>query len=233
MSNSLTLGAYWKPRRESIEECADRLLAFMTAIGECGSNFVHWYHKGRSRNDALRKEIAVRDRDELLALLDKGRHRGDIEKTIIEDLGFSVGIWNGGAPGKEASLSIACGLYWVSPSPNASLSNYVVLNLPEDLGDLADPAKASWLLALTARCWVPDWAGIFSNEAMNSRDWGRQPFVDWMVYIPQRIASVSPPSTVTHLESGGSLIVVQPNPPALKNPEDQERIRRIEQIVRP
>jgi len=72
---------------------------------------------------------------------------------------------------------------------------------------------------------------MFSNEAMNSRDWEQRPFVDWMVYVPRQIANVPTPSTVTPLENGGSLIVVQTTPPTVDNPEDQERIRRIGEIV--
>lgn len=233
MSSRLALGAYWKPRRESIEQCADRLFVFMHALTLCDFAFSQWFKLGHSRRDALKGKVNVQSREELFALLDKGRHRRDIGKAVMEELGFSVSLWNGGEEGKDAGLSVKCGLYWVSPSPNASLSNCVTLDFPEDFGGLTNPANASRVLSVAASCWEPDWAGISSSESRSARDWWKQPFVDWMVYVPRKIASVPPPSTVTHLENGGSLIVVQPNPPVLANPEDQARIRIIEQIVRP
>ena len=100
------------------------------------------------------------------------------------------------------------------------------------MGELIVPTRASRALSLAGTCWEPDWAGLFSHEAMNIRDWQRKPFIDWMVYVPRKIGSVPPPSSVTYLENGGSLIVVQANPPAVDSPEDQERIRRIEDILR-
>jgi hypothetical protein len=231
MSDSLTLGAYWKPRQESIEQCADRLLSFMRGLTESDITFSQWYRLGHSRQDALKRRVDVQSYDEIFTLLDKGRHRRDIGKTVMEDLGFSVGIWNGGEDEKDVGLHIRCGLYWISPNHNVSLGNCVTLGLPKKLGALGDSSKMGRILAITATCWEPDWAGVFSDEAKDARDWKRKPFVDWMVYVPQKIAGVPPPSTVTHLENGGSVIVVQPNPPSVNNPEDQERIQRIERLV--
>lgn len=231
MSNRLTLGAYWKPRRESIEQCADRLLAFMHGLAQCDIAFSQWYKLGRSRKDALKHVIDIRNRDELLKLLNKGRHR-NFYKQVMEDLGFIVGIWNGGKEGKDVSLRVCCGSYWVSPNPNvAGIGNSVTLDFPEQFGELADVAKASRILALTASCWEPDRGEIVSRELKDVGDLQEWRYANWMVYVPRKIASVPPPSTVTHLENGGSLIVVQPNPPAVDNPEDQERIRRVRRVL--
>lgn len=228
MSNRLTLGAYWKPRRETIEQCANRLLGFMQGIAQCDEVFVDWYHLGRSRKDALKRKIDTRSPDELFTLLYKGRHL-NFYKEVIENLGFSIGIWNGGEPGKEVSLHISCGQSAEVPGLRG---NCVVISFPEDLRGLADPARTSRILLLASTCWEPDWAGIFSNEAMSNRDFRVEPFVDWMVYVPNKINSVPPPSSVAYLDNGGSLIVVQPKPPAVDNAEDQERIRRIDEILR-
>ena len=229
--NEFMLGAYWKPRPESIEQCADRLLACMTEIRECDPVFAHWYQTGRSRKDALKHEIDVQNRAEVTALLDKGRNRNFYEEAI-ENLGFGVGIWNGGNPGKEVGLGVHCGMYRISPDPKGGLSNCVTLSFPEDLGELSDSIKVSRILSVVASCWEPDWAGVFSHAAMNTRDWERKPFVDWMVYIPTMIADVPPPSAVTHFPNGGSLIIVQPTPPAVDNAEAQERIRAIDAVIR-
>jgi hypothetical protein len=177
----------------------------------------------------MKREIDVHDRQAILGLLDSARNR-NFHKEVIEDLGFHPCAWNGRESGSEVSLSVTCGLSCEAPGLGG---NNVLLGFPEELGDLADPVKASRVLSVVASCWEPKWAGIFSNKAMNVRDWELKPFVDWMVYVPRRISSVPSPSTVAHIETGGSLIVVQPSPPTVDNPEDQERIRRIEQIVRP
>ena len=229
MISKLTLGAYWDARGESIEQCRDRLYAFMHGLTQCGEVFSRWFVAGRSRRNALEREIDVHDRQAILDLLDSARNR-NFRKEVIEDLGFHPCAWNGRDSDSEVTLSITCGLSCEAPGLGG---NNVVIELPSKLGDLADPVKASRVLAVVARCWEPKWAGIFSSDAMNLRDWEQKPFVDWMVYVPRRISSVPTPSTVAELENGGSLIVVQPSPPAVDKPEDQERIHRIEQIVRP
>jgi immunity protein 52 of polymorphic toxin system len=228
MNNSLVMGAYWQARRESLELCTDRLFKFMARLRDCDEVFANWYHRGGSRKEALKNRIDAKNRQELLALLTTGRNRRDTDKGIIEDLGFRAGMWNGAQPDRAASLDMRCGLF----SKVAGLSNSVVLNFPRELGRLSDSEVVSRLLEAAAVSWDPDWAGIFSNEAMKSRDWEQKPFVDWMVYIPRGIGSVPRPSSLRHLENGGSLIVVQPITPVLGNPEDHKRIREIERVIR-
>jgi hypothetical protein len=227
--SKLKLGAFWKPRRESIEQCADRLQAFMAELVQCDEVFASWYQLGRSRKDALRRKIDVHDRRTLLTLLNKGRNRRDYGGEVIEDLGFRVGLWNGGPEERMVGLSIGCGLYSKVFGLGA---NSVVLGFPEELGALADASKTSRVLAITARCWEPDWAGVFSVKAMQTSDWSGEPVVGWMIYLPRKIERVPTPSTVAQLDKGGSLIIVQPDPPSLDNPEDLERIRRVEEIAR-
>ena len=226
------VGAYWSSRKESIEQCADRLRKFFVALTASDPFLATWLEKGRSRKQALEKTADIREQSYLLGLLDRGRNRRDVGGTVIEELGFRVGLWNGGNGEKAAGLSITCGLYWTSPNPNASLSNCVTLDLPEDLGELKQAERMSGVLAAVAQAWEPDWASVMSREAMNARAFDAKiPFVDWMVYVPRRIDSVLSPSSVVELESG-SLIVVQPDPPAVNSTADQENIRRIENILR-
>ncbi|QDV91613.1 hypothetical protein RAS2_27170 [Phycisphaerae bacterium RAS2] len=165
--SKLELGAFWRPRRESIEQCADRMQAFMEELVQCDEVFASWYQKGWSRKDALRRKVDVHDRGALLTLLNKGRNRRDYGGEVIEDLGFSVGLWNGGPEERTAGLMIRCGLYSKVFGLGA---NSVVLGFPEELGALADASKTSRVLAITARCWEPDWAGVFSVKAMQTSD---------------------------------------------------------------
>ena len=222
------MGAYWAARREPLEICAEKLFNFMVELQNCHEVFAHWFHRGHSRKDALKSKIDTQNRQELLALLAAGQNRRDTDKGIIEDLGFGLGMWNGAEPDMAATLDVRCGLF----SKAAGLTNSLVLNFPRELGRLRDCEVTGKLLAAAATLWEPDWAGIFSNESMKTRDWEQKPFVDWMVYFPRKVTSVPSPSSLTHLENGGSLIVVQSVPPIIENPEDQKRIHGIEQIVR-
>lgn len=236
MSSGFFLGAYWPARKESIEQCADRLRLFFADLATCDPALATWYNLGRSRKKALEKRADVGNLDGLLTLLNKGRHRRDMPRTVIEELGFSVGLWNGREEGKDVGLGITCGLYWVSPTPNASLSNCVTLNLPEDLGELKQVERMTRVLAVVARAWQPEWAGAMSRGAMNLRDFkSKKPFVDWMLYVSKslmpRVPALPKPSTVRAVDGIGSIIVVQDEPPDPTNPEHVRNIQQVESAI--
>jgi hypothetical protein len=232
MLSRFFLGAYWPAREEAIEQCADRLLSFFSKLATSDSALAIWYELGRSRKQALERRANVGDRTYLLKLLDRGRNRRNVDRKVNEELGFRIGLWNGRDEGNDASLGITCGLYWGDGTLGAGICNCVTLDLPEDLGELKQAGRMSGVLAAVVQAWEPDWAGVMSREAMNARAFDAKiPFVDWMVYVPRRIDNVPPPSSVVQLENG-SLIVVQPDPPAVNSAADQENIRRIENILR-
>ncbi len=231
MNSRFFLGAYWPARKESIDQCAGRLLGFFGDLVTCDSALSTWYELGRSREQALEKPADVQNQDYLLKLLDRGRNRRNVERKVIEELGFHISLWNGAGEGKDTGLAVTCGLYWVSPTQNASLSNCVTVDLPEQLGDLGRAEQMKHLLTTVVRAWEPEWAGVMSREAMRTRSFdARRPFVDWMVFVPRSVGLLPPPSSVTDLENG-SLIVVQPEPPSRSAPEDQSNIQRIEELV--
>src|SRR5262245_42303313 len=124
--NRFFLGAYWSPRRESLDQCTDRLLGFLHDLKTCDDTLVHWYQLGSSRAQALKNRVDTSDRVYFLELL-RRRHR----KRGFENLGYSVDLWNGGDDDKAVGLSVTCGLYF------ERLGNHANLNLPDDLGELA------------------------------------------------------------------------------------------------
>ena len=239
-----TLNVRWSVRRESLEECAERLWQFMRGIRECHDLFSQWYEMGESLEDALSRKVDVLSRQELLNLLARGRNRRDSDGGIIEELGHSVGIWNGHEGTKGCNVLAACCRY------GERVGNGVSLDLPEELGGFADPAMASRLLTIAARAWDPDRGGVVSLEELRAASFvrytdeaGREvsrmrklpgPFVDWMVYVSRRlkrIASVPSPSTLIPVDDMGVVIVVEPHPPSRDNSEDMKNIRAIEEIV--
>jgi hypothetical protein len=233
MNSRYFLGAYWPSRRESIVECADRLAKFLSALADCDPDLATWYEQGGARKGASELRARIEDKDYLLDLLDRGRSKRDVGRDVIEELGFRVGLWNGGSGDRESGLSITCGLYWESANPNAGLSNSVVLQLPKSLGTLSEAKNMARVLTVVAEAWEPAWAGVLSRAAMRARNFDPAlPFVDWMAYVPSEIDQVPSPSTVLRLAGLGSIIVVQTTPPSIDNPEELTRIRRIDEILR-
>lgn len=229
MSAGYLLGAYWSARQEALADCAGRLHPFLRDLTKCGGVLSKWYKRGWSRDDALKSEIDVSDMMTSTTLLEEGRNRRDADNEVIPELGFRVGLWNGGTDGLDVGLGVTCGLYYgVSQAGLHSLSNCVTMHFSEGLGDLSDADRMRRLLAAVAQCWKPDWAGIMSNQAMDKRSFTASiPFVDWMTYIPWEIGPVEPPASVTILPNGGSIVVVQPCPPSSDDREAVIRIGRI------
>jgi hypothetical protein len=74
----------------------------------------------------MKNQVAI-ESGIITRLLAAGRNRTDIGRKVIEDLGFSLNLWNG-APNDDraASLSFLCGAYseYVSNTANLSLSTF-------------------------------------------------------------------------------------------------------------
>ena len=228
------LRAYWKPRKETIDSCAERLFRFLTALSECDAVFSRWFKQGMSRRKALQSEIDFKNKTCLLELLDKGRHRNDVGREVMEDLGFSVGMWNGEAPTKAVSLRVSCGSYWNGPAGTGG--NSVVIDLPEECGDLLRNERMESVLVVAAKCWEPDWVRVSLTQLAKVEDVvpGKPlegpKYFDWMLYVNNKLIpnpNVPEPSLVKPVDAIGSLILVQQEPVEADNPIHLQRVKAV------
>lgn len=224
---SFILGAYWDARPDDLRQCTENAGRLFAGLAEIDPLLAHWYERGRSSKDALKRKVDISDARRLEGLLLKGRSQRDIGREIVETLGFRMGVWNGADKDEaEACVDIHCGCY------SERIGNTVIIELPRKSEGLRWVENASALLALVAEIWRPNWAGIMSKKAIEERDFDADlPFVDWMVYVPRPVHAVPSPSRVEDLKSLGSIIVVQPSPPVGNDPEELSRIRRVESIL--
>ncbi len=228
--NRFFLGAYWLARREPIDACADRLVRFLGELVTCDPLVAHWYKLGRSRKQALQNQVDIHNRAILLELLDRGRHWTDSDNRLMEDIGFSVALWNGEVERTSSQLTITCGGY------SEFLVNRVVLRLPIDLGSLARADQMANVVTAATTAWEPDWAGVMSEDAFTTRNWPmHEPFVDWLLYLSQQwlpVVPPLPPHASTRSGASGTLIIVQEHPPDPANHVDIERIRAVDAALR-
>ncbi len=230
--DSFYVGAYWKARKESVAECTDRLSEFLSRLSASHEVYSTWYEKGMKRRNIAQKKVDISDRSRLVGLLVKGRSRADdVKRSIIEDLGFSVSLWNGQPEAKAVSFNVACGIFFSSPH----FANCVVLDLPDALQDFAQSSRVVEVVRLVAECWEPDWGGAISRMSREQRGYSDGgPFVDWIVYLSDAIATVAAvpaPSRVERVGRLGSIVVVQDEPVALGGPAHLDRLARVERAI--
>lgn len=226
--SDLYIGAYWGPRQEPAEQCAERLATCLKELATASDAFVSWYEKGKSRRDALRSPVQPKD---LLKLVKSGCSKRNSDKSVIEDLGFQVGIWNGASEDRSISLSVICGSF----SQNANLRNSVVLDFPEAPGDLGRKDVALQALVAVVRAWEPDWAGIVSRASSSTSPFKPgSPFVDWMIYLNYLdIASsqLPPSASVVKVSDHGSIIITQDVPVDANDQSHAQNVRAVEAAI--
>lgn len=176
--------AYWGPRYETVESCAERARTFLTALEQISEFFKGWRPQGRSRGEALRKEtIEGQSVGELALLFMKGRNRKDVSGEVIHDLGYRMSMWNGGGDETASSLMMGCGMC----STVSGLSNAVVLNLPHRF-DVNSSDGLRNIIGAFALAWDPDWAIVSSLSARNNQN-EQAPFLDRALYLKSNIQS--------------------------------------------
>ncbi|QSQ23730.1 immunity 52 family protein [Pyxidicoccus parkwayensis] len=217
-------GAYWGARKESPGECARRIERLLASIAQIDPAFAHWFQLGKSRKDALKRPIEPKLM-ELEALVQKGKDRK------FEDLGFSLGGWNGAGDDYDAAgFSIHCGSY------TDVVANSCVIDLPSR-GLNSDRVLTSSVLASLVKCmataWEPDSAVAMSSPHLQLIDKGI-PFAvlpGWVTYLARHRGAVPPlpaPVSIEPVEDKGTLIILTPERFTVANPEHvalAERVR--------
>ncbi len=225
-------GAYWGPRKESPEECAQRTVKFFELLSPCDPFLAHWYTLARSRRDARRFPVTPPDVATLTELFRRGVNR---EKggPIFENLGFRVWFHNGGDDYEQADLRITCGCY------SEAVSNACVLSLPST-GANADRLLSAPMLTAVMRsmalAWEPEWAVATSSRFRDllSENGSAGTFVGWVTYQSRRRGVVPPlptPLRIEPVESQGTLVVLTPERLTARNPAHVELGQRARALL--
>lgn len=208
MSDTFYVGGYWGPRQESVVDCARRLSRFMAMLARVHPLFATWYEKGRSREAALTHQVDP-SIERLQGLLRAGQaHRDDEHRSVMSDLGFSVGLWNGQPT--EVALTASCGASAAAPGLT---SNVVTMDLPEPEGEGLTAYHRDVALGLVRAlviAWQPSWC-TYTSDRLRSL-YAADPedvVVGWSTYISdlERARTDSLPTGVTAQWLEGGLLL--------------------------
>ena len=204
-------GAYWGKRMESTSECVSRMHQFLTDLHTIDALFQSWFMRGRSRRDALRLPVSLRQED-LTLLFQGGRHNEIADLSKQELLGYTVGLWNGQS--NSVGLSVSCGA-----ATNALVvPNALVLDLPprtESTMHIYDRDIMNRVMIAIANAWNPDWAVCTTTE-LRDIQWDSRGVLSfgWLTFIARHNMSGTPSfphGIVTQALAEGILIQARDN----------------------
>lgn len=141
----------------TLEECSEKVFAFLILLKKHNPDlFSNWYQKGKSKKDALLREVS----------LDETYFYDDISKNWdkkFDDLGARVSYWTGHQEsGKSASISFNIGAY----GTKSFNRNSCVVSLPKEnvFYDLRENQEA--LMSLFDNYWKPDKILVNGEEVL-------------------------------------------------------------------
>ena len=177
--DSFYLGAYWGSRQESVEQCGHRLASCLGRLSEIDEAFESWFRRG-VRKTAAKTPVEL-DVESLSGLLAQGVNRRDVGGDVIEELGYSVGLWNRARPAVGFSATVGA-----HPSFMGVL-NSVVFDFPRPEAEalrLYEPRVAGAVIDAVVESWEPNWA-TWTTHAWRSAQKvaSREPVVGWMTYL--------------------------------------------------
>jgi hypothetical protein len=103
---TVIVGAYWGPREESREACAQRWAVFFEVLRRHDPELGRWYKRMNSRDEPI-LEMPT-DALNLAPLLRENRDAAPSSK-IIPELGFGLGAWRGPDVSASASFTSTLG----------------------------------------------------------------------------------------------------------------------------
>ncbi len=238
MIERIDLNARWGDRQESLDTCANRASVCLRKLAECDAVFGQWYLGGRSRKEALERRFGP-TLEACRTLLDKGRNYRDIPRTLIEELGYMMGLWNGLDGDSAINVRFQVGAYpavTAMPTPNECMIDLPYGGAAADR--LLQEDKLRLMMRAVIESWDPDWARI-STFQMHQAVYGEEyrcVSVGWLTYLSDRYGP--PPMLpgdyqVTRIEGLGSLITIKGiDRLTASNPAHVERVRRLLDILR-
>lgn len=228
VSETYYAGGYWGPRKEGAEDCAHRLESFLKGLSAADSSLAQWYETAKSMKASLKRPLRP-VHDELTRFIQKSRD------PVFEDLGFSIGGWNGEAKAHEdCGFLIRCGSY------DARTVNRCVFNLPGPgtrVDRVLSAAVLSSVMRETAASWEPDWGVAMSHEHRDRVEVGHvpmSPYIGWVTYLAQHRGQVPPlpaPVRIEKVEDKGTLIILIPERFTASNPEHVALAERVRELL--
>lgn len=209
MAETFYVGAYWGPRAEPVDACAERLAGFLTDLAQISPLLGSWFKTASSRKAALKRPIEPTT-EQLRALLQAGQARRDDDaRSVMSELGFAADLWNG--QDILVGLRVRCG---APAAIQGMTSNTLVMQLPAAEGDAVTLYQRQVALAViraVVTAWQPSWSTWTSHRLRKVQE--PQPgevVAGWATYVadPKGVLAERLPAGATIEPHGTGLLLV-------------------------
>jgi len=230
MVETYYLGAYWGARREDAEACAQRLATLVRLLAPVDPLFASWFKGSKSLKQSLTRPLEL-DLPSLQKYLQRNLMRDD-RRIPMEDLGFSVALWNGHQGGDHAFLHMRCGGY------SEFTGNSCVLDTRHE-GPVSERVLSTSFqvqaLRAMATAWDPDW-GVGMSQTHRDIIGPKCPdvLVGWVTYLSRRLGRLPPlptPVRIEPVEDRGALVILTPERFTAANPEHVALAERVRELL--
>jgi hypothetical protein len=161
----------------------------------------------------------------------RGRNRNDVDKGVIEDLGFSEIVVN--AKKDTTTIHLHCGEYSPWAAGNTCLI-YPPGEGPARERILRAPVLAE-VLTSVATAWDPDFVMATSGQMLDLvQKRKREVRVGWLTYLSRRLGTLPPLPAPVRIEPVGTLgwlLVLSPERMTVSNPEHVAFTTRVRELL--
>lgn len=210
--------AYWKSRQETVSSCAARLSTLLGEAQKIHPYIDNWHAKGRSKQEALDNAIGFASKEVLTDLLLMGANRRELDHSVIDELGWSLSLWNGCDGRDSVSLDLRCGCY------GDVVPNICTVAFNREIGQVFTIERAVALIHTMVRALDPESIVITSDELLDALEcegvsFGRH-LPGWVMYFADYVdhpyVGIRSFQTQRVLDSG-TAIVLSENAPSLQS----------------
>ena len=177
MIDSFHIGAYWKNRKEFLENIISPALQTLKGLSELDEQFSNLYELGNSRKQALENKVLLTT-ENIKKLYQEGVKKNDLDQEGYNKIGYSFSVWTGQEDGKSSKISFRAG------TSSERLGNVCLIKLPYE-GAAQDRLlrldKVKGIMKLIIQNWDPDTMILKSGKLSDTLDTVNE--VGWVTYV--------------------------------------------------
>jgi hypothetical protein len=207
VSDHFILGAYWGPRAEDVDVCADRTVRFFEELTPIDDGLAEWYELGGRSRRAVPPPKDQEQRAVIRKMLLAGRSRKDRTGEVMGQLGFSMHVWNGDWD-MGAALRIHCGAYTARSGGNVVLE--FPTRSPEGFANrIHELPLAVALIRAAVTSWEPGRVYVTPRSLREAQKPYKE-YVGWLTYLtdPRPVPSDLPDGVTSERVGNGTLITL-------------------------